>query len=412
MKFEGFKVSFDVIELRKKFPQLEKTFGPRPLVYLDSAASSLKHSDVTDRVNRYNRFESANVHRGAHLTSRQGTENYEGAREKVRQFLNAKSLEEIIFTRGTTEGINLVAFCVEELFKPGDEILITPFEHHSNIVPWQQLAKKTGAKIVVPQFDQELGLTLSSFKDAITGKTKLAAFTFYSNSFGNRLPIEAMTSACKEKGILTLVDGAQAVLSERIDVQNIGCDFLAFSGHKMYGPYGIGALYINQKHIEAFPPYQTGGSMIDRVQFTETTFAKSPQKFEAGTPNISGAIGLGAAVDILLKGHLKEQHEHVLNLRSSLIEQLKNVDNLVVYDFKSENHTGVVSFNFKGSHSSDVGTLLDKYGIAVRAGHHCTQPLMDLMGIPGTVRVSLAPYNTHDEINFLLVAMEKVKEFF
>ncbi len=405
-------MSFNNLEFRKKFPQLEKTFGPRSLIYFDSAASSLKHSDVTDRVNSFNRFESANVHRGAHLTSRQGTENYESAREKVKNFINAEKSEEVIFTRGTTEGINLTAYCLESVFKPGDEVLLSPFEHHSNIVPWQQLAHKTGAKIVVADFDVEEGMSLESFKKAISNKTKLAAFTYYSNSFGNRLPIESMISLCRENNILTLVDGAQSVLSERIDVQKMKCDFFAFSGHKMYAPFGIGALYIKDEHLNTLPPYQTGGSMIDRVQFESTTYAHAPQKFEAGTPNVSGAIGLGEAAELITKSSISEQHEYVLNLRQILLDRLEKMSNIDVYNFKSDSHTGVVSFNINGSHPSDVGTLLDKYGIAVRAGHHCTQPLMDLLNIPGTVRLSLAPYNTELEVDFFLSTMEKVKEFF
>ncbi len=405
-------MAFDVTNLRKKFPQLEKTFGPRPLVYLDNAASSLKHSDVTDRLNTYNRFETSNVHRGAHLTSRQGTESYEGARQKIQSFINAEKSEEIVFTRGTTEGINLVASCLEDTLQEGDEILLTPFEHHSNIVPWQQLAQKTKAVIKVAEFDRKQGMTLDAFEKALTDKTKIAAFTYYSNSFGNRLPVEKMVEKARSKGAMTLVDAAQAVITERMNVKSLNCDFLVFSGHKMYAPYGIGALYMKESLMESLPPYQTGGSMIDRVQFTETSFAKPPQKFEAGTPNIAGAIALGTAADLLMKTDFKEQHQYVSGLRKALLERLSLENHIKVYNFPSDDYTGVVSFNVQGAHCSDVGTLLDKYGVAVRAGHHCTQPLMDLIGIPGTVRASIAPYNTEEELSFLLGTMEKIKEFF
>lgn len=405
-------MNFDVFAFRKKFPQLERTQGPRKLIYLDSGASSLKHSEVSDRVNSYNRFETANVHRGAHQTSRQGTENYERAREKLSQFVNAKTSSEIIFTRGATEGVNFVASGLRDQLVPGDEVLITPFEHHSNIVPWQELCNKTGAQLKVAPFDKEKGMTLEAFEGALSERTKMAAFIHYSNSFGQRMPVEKMVETSKKIGALTLIDSAQAVIAEKVDVQKLGCDFLVFSGHKMFGPYGIGVLYINQKHLESWPPYQTGGSMIDRVSFERTIYAQAPQKFEAGTLNIAGAIGLGVAAGIIMEMDFNSVHDHVLILRQQLMAGLKERPQLDVYDFKGEGYTGVVSFNMKGSHPSDVGTLLDKYGFAVRAGHHCTQPLMDLLGVPGTVRVSMGPYNTSEEIQDFLTTMEKIEEFF
>ncbi len=405
-------MSFDVDEFRKSFPQLERTVGPRRLVYLDSGASSLKHSFVTDRVNTYNRFEAGNVHRGAHQTSRQGTENFEQARQQVQKFINARFHEEVVWTRGTTESINFVASGLKSQLSPGDEVLITPFEHHSNIVPWQVLCEQTGAKLVVADFDSEEGMSIEAFEKALTSKTKLAAFIFYSNSFGQRFPIEKMVQLCRQKKVLTLVDGAQAVLTEAIDVQSIGCDFFCFSGHKMFAPYGVGALFIKKELIPLIPPYQTGGSMIDRVTFAKTTFAEAPQKYEAGTPNISGAIGLGAAAQIVMEMNFKEVHQHIMQLRTLLISELKKRDSVKVYDFPGSDYSGIVSFNVKGSHSSDVGTLLDKYGFAVRAGHHCTQPVMELMGLSGTVRVSFGPYNTEGEIMDFLSTMHKIEEFF
>ena len=405
-------MSFNVESFRKNFPQLERTMGPRKLVYLDSGASSLKHSLVTDRVNSYNRFETANVHRGAHQTSRQGTESFEGARKSLQQFINADSASVVVWTRGTTEGINFIASGLEARLQKGDEILITPFEHHSNIVPWQVLCEKTGASLVVAEFDREVGMTLESFQNGLSDKTKVASMIFHSNSFGNRMPVEEMIKICKQKDVLTVVDAAQTVLTEKIDVQSLNCDFLTFSGHKMFGPYGIGVLFIKKEHFSEIPPYQTGGSMIDRVTFAKTSYAEPPQKYEAGTPNIAGAIGMGEAAKQILVMDLEEAHRHVLNLRNRLYGALREKTNVEVYNFPAEDYAGTLSFNIKGAHCSDVGTLLDKYGFAVRAGHHCTQPLMDLLGIPGTVRVSLAPYNSEDEILELVETLGKIEEFF
>ena len=386
--------------------------GPNPLIYFDSGASTLKHSLVTDRMNTYNRFESANVHRGAHHISRQGTEAYEGSRKRIYELINAFETREVIFTRGTTESVNLVASCFESEINSDDEVLISPFEHHSNIVPWQRLCEKTGAKLIVAEFDKDLGMTIESFKKALSPKTKIASFLFYSNSFGNRLPIEEMIQLCKDNNTATLVDAAQAVLTEKIDVQSLNCDFLTFSGHKMFGPYGVGICYINKEWLDRLEPYQTGGSMIDRVSFDKTTYAEAPQKFEAGTPNIAGAIGIGKAADVVTKIDFKSQHDYVIGLRNYLIQGLSQRQNIEVYNFPSTDYAGVVSFNVKGTHPSDVGTLLDKYGVAVRAGHHCTQPLMDLIGIPGTVRVSISAYNTKTEIDYFFETLSKVEEFF
>ena len=403
---------FSVDEFRKSFPQLARRLGKNGLVYFDNGASTLKHSRVTDRVNQYNRFEAANVHRGAHQVSRLGTEHYEQARESLKSFVNASDVSEIVFTRGTTESINLVATGLEHLFSEGDEILITPFEHHSNIVPWQRVCQKTGARLVVADFDPDQGITVEAFTKALTAKTKLASFLFYSNSFGQRLPVEAFIKVCKDNDTITMIDAAQAVLAEPIDVQALGCDFLCFSGHKMFGPYGIGICYIAKKWADELNPYQTGGSMIDRVTFEKTTYASMPQKFEAGTPNVPGAIGLGEAAEVVKELDQSSQHQHIMNLRQRLKEGLASIPSVHVYDFPGSDHTGVISFNIKGSHSSDVGTLLDKYGIAVRAGHHCTQPLMDLLDVPGTVRASVAPYNTMAEVEFFLEKTRQVEAFF
>lgn len=405
-------MSFEVSEFRKFFPQLERKMGPNRLIYFDNGASTLKHSEVTDRLNTYNRFETSNVHRGAHHTSRQGTESYEDARSRVADFLKAQSSTEIVFTRGTTESINLVSFCLSIQIKRGDEILISPLEHHSNIVPWQVLCEKTGAELKVVPLDLEGGVTEEAILNSINDKTRVVALIHYSNSFGNRIPLESALKVCREKGIYSLIDCAQTILTEKVDVSQWDCDFLCFSGHKLFGPYGIGALYVNQRNFGWMPPYQTGGSMIDRVSFEKTSYAEPPQKFEAGTPNISGAIGLGMAIDVIQKMDFKAQHTHVIELRKKLVDNLASREKVNIIDFPSEGYSGVVSFNIKGSHPSDVGALLDKYGIAVRAGHHCTQPAMELLGIPGTVRVSLAAYNTHEEIDYFHEILNKVEEFF
>lgn len=405
-------MSFQYEQFRKSFPQLERKMGPSPLIYLDSAASTLKHSDVTDRINGFNRFEVSNVHRGAHQVSRQSTEFYEDGRKKIQEFVNATSETEIVFTRGTTEGVNLVANILESQMEPGDEILITPFEHHSNLVPWQILCEKRKCQLKIIPFDAKNGINIDDFKNSLTAKTRLVAMVYYSNSFGNRLPVDKMVEECRNRGILTLVDAAQAVLTEKIDVQKLTCDFLCFSGHKMFGPYGIGVLYGKKAVLEKRPPYQTGGSMVDRVTFEKTTFANIPQKFEAGTPNITGVIGLATVVNVVKAMNLPAAHKYVLELREQVLAGLRKIENCTIYDFTATDYCGVVSFNIKGSHPTDVGTLLDKYGIAVRAGHHCTQPLMGILGIPGTVRISLAPYNTSSEIEYFLNTLTKVKEFF
>ena len=405
-------MDFNVYQFRDFFPQLKRTIGPKPMIYFDNGASTLKHNWVIDRIHTYNRFETSNVHRATHQISRQGTENYEEARKKLQRFIHARYPEEVIFTRGTTESINLVAGSLGSQLTKGDEILISPLEHHSNIVPWQILCEKQGCQLKVAAFDPKKGLCPRSFENSLCEKTKLVSLILHSNSFGNRLPVEELIGQCKKRGIFTLVDAAQTPLGETMNVQELGCDFLAFSGHKMYGPYGIGVLFGRLEVLESMPPYQSGGSMIDRVSFERTTYAQVPQKFEAGTPNVAGAIGLGIAADFIKSQNIVEQHQYILNLREYLKKGLMEFDSIQVHEFQADDHTGIVSFNLKGAHPSDVGILLDKYGIAVRSGHHCNQPLMELMGIPGTVRVSLAPYNTKEEVDSFLRIMKKVEDFF
>lgn len=406
-------MSFNSKEFRKHFPQLEREVENHSLVYFDNGASTLKHLDVIDRVSTYNKLEVANVHRGAHSLSQWGTEAYEKARESLQKFVGAKDSREIVFTRGTTESINLVANIVAEaMLQKGDEILISPFEHHSNIVPWQMICEKYGCQLKVIAFDPKEGVRINDVVAAMTEKTKLCSFLWYSNSFGNRLPVEDIIKECKKRNIITLVDAAQTALTEKINVDQLGCDFLALSGHKMFAPYGIGALYGRLELLDKLPPYQGGGSMIDRVSFEKTSYAQTPQKYEAGTPNVAGAIGLGLACDVIASMNFADQHKHILSLRKVLKEGLSEISSCEIYDFESSDYSGVLSFNIKGAHPSDIGTLLDKYGVAVRAGHHCTQPLMELLGIEGTVRVSLAAYNTENEVKYFIDTMKKVEGFF
>ena len=406
-------MAFSAKEFRKHFPQLNVKIENAPLMYLDNGASTLKHKFVCDRIHKYNLNEVANVHRGSHTLSRRGTELYESARERVQKFINASFSSEIIFTRGTTESINLVArSLVKSHLKEGDEILISSFEHHSNIVPWQMVCEEKGLQLRVAPFHREKGFDFSQWKALLNSKTKICAFLWYSNSFGNRLPIEEMVNSCRKNQTLTFVDAAQTPLSEKMDVQGVPCDFLAFSGHKMFAPYGIGILYGRKDLLEELPPYQGGGSMIDRVTYEQTSYASIPQKFEAGTPNIAGVLGLGEAIEIINQEGVDSFHSHVGSLRDQLVQGLSDIQSCEVYDFPSQRKSGIVSFNFSGVHCSDVGTLLDKYGVAIRSGHHCTQPLMAELGIEGTVRCSLAPYNTAEEVKSFLDILKKVEAFF
>jgi len=404
---------FNHESFRKNFPELDVKVHDRPLVYFDNAASSLKHAKVIARVDHYQKFEAANVHRGAHQLSHKGTLAYENARKQVCSFVGAADPREIVFTRGTTESINLVASAYgEQNLGSGDEILISSLEHHSNIVPWQILSQKTGAKLKVVPLDKETGLSLTAFRQALSSKTKLVSVLWYSNAFGIRLPIEDLVKEAQAVGAKVLVDAAQVPVHEKIAVQDLGADFLVFSGHKLFAPYGIGVLFGKTEVLESMKPYQSGGSMIDRVSFEQTTYADIPQKFEAGTPNVSGAIGLGEACQIIESDGVESWHRHIQTMRATLNGFLSDHKDYELYDFETEKNAGVVSFNHKRAHSSDVGTLLDKFGFAVRAGHHCCQPLMAELGIAGTVRVSFAPYNSEVEVESLVRALDEINEFF
>lgn len=401
----------DITSIRNDFPILQQQVKGKPLVYLDNAATTQKPSVVIQALNDYYSQTNSNVHRGAHTLSDQATCLFEDARKAVQRYLNAPTLEQIIWTRGTTESINLVAHSYGRAFlKPGDEIIISAMEHHSNIVPWQMVAEQTGAELKVIPVSAEGVLDVIAFEQLLNEKTKMVSVVHVSNALGSINPVKEITAKAHAVGAVVLIDGAQAVPHWAIDVQDIDCDFYAFSGHKLYGPTGIGALYGKTELLNKMLPYQAGGEMIERVSFEKTTYNALPYKFEAGTPHIAGAIGLGAAIAYLerLDRRALEQHENALLKRAH--ELAENLDYLRPIGV-SPNKTGVFSFLIEGAHPHDAGTLLDQQGIAVRTGHHCAMPIMDQFKIPGTVRASFAFYNTLDEVEQLFIGLEKVKSF-
>ena len=398
--------------IRSDFPILRREVNGHPLAYLDNAATSQKPLAVLDAMDDYYRRTNANVHRGVHTLSQQATEMMEAARERARRFVNARSTHEIIFTRGTTESVNLVANSWGNAnLRSGDEILITTLEHHSNIVPWQMLCERTGAILRVAPITPAGELPLDSFSALLGPRTRLAAFTHVSNALGTVLPVRELCTLAHDAGALCLVDGAQAAPHQVIDVQNLGCDFYAFSGHKMYGPTGIGLLWGREQLLETMPPWQGGGEMIRTVSFARSTYADLPAKFEAGTPNISGAIGLGAAMDFLATLGLPAlaAYEHGLLARAT--RALAAVPGLTIVG-TAAHKAGVISFTLQNIHPHDLGTILDAEGVAIRTGHHCTMPLMDFLGLPGTARASLGCYSGDDDIEQLLVALQRAREVF
>lgn len=404
--------TFDVARLRADFPILNERVHGRPLVYLDTAASAQKPRAVIDAEATFYATSYANVHRGVHTLSQRATEAHEGAREKVRAFMNARAAREIIFVRGATEGINLVAQSWGRAnLRQDDEVLITHMEHHSNIVPWQILRGERGIRLKVAPIDDRGELDLDAFFALIGPKTRLIAVTHVANALGTVVPVEAICRVAREKGITTLIDGCQAVPHHAVDVQAIGCDFYAFSGHKLYGPSGIGALYGREEILGGMPPWQGGGDMIASVTFEETIYAGLPNRFEAGTPNIAGAVGLGAAIDYVQKVGLDRIAAHEAALLAYGTARLQGVRGLKLIG-TARDKAGVLSFTLDGVHPHDVGTILDQEGIAVRVGHHCAQPVMDRFGIPATVRASLGLYNTRGEIDALVEALGRVRELF
>ena len=403
--------TFDVEAIRRDFPILSQQVNGKPLVYLDNGASAQKPEAVLDAMDRYYREMHANVHRGAHTLGDRATVAFEGSRKTVRNFLNAESTREIIWTRGTTEAINLVANGLAPRLKAGDEILVSHMEHHANIVPWQMIAERTGAKVVPIQITPDGELDLESFTSLLNEKTRILAITHASNVLGTVNPVAALIEQAKALGIITLVDGAQAVPHYQPDVRALGCDFYAFSSHKLFGPTGIGVLYGKAQLLEEMPPYQGGGEMIERVSFERTTWNTLPYKFEAGTPAIAEAVGLGAAIDYLqgLDRQAMETAESALLERANqLVETVPGMEIIGT----AKRKVPVMSFKIAGLHPSDIGTLLDQQGIAIRTGHHCAMPLMDFYGVPGTARASFAFYNTLDEVEALFTALQKVQRLF
>jgi len=398
--------------LRSQFPALAQEVNGHPLVYLDNAATTQKPQAVLDAIAHYYRVDNAKVHRAAHALSGRATRAFEDARETVARFINAPRSNEVIWTRGTTEAINLVAqsWGMSEL-KAGDEIILSTLEHHANIVPWQLVAQRTGAVIRVIPLDERGDLDLAAYHAMLGPRTRLVSVAHVSNALGTVNPVARMVAAAKTVGAVTLIDGAQAVAHLEVDVQAIGCDFYAFSGHKLYGPTGIGVLWGRTELLERMPPWQAGGEMIDRVSFSGTTFNVLPFKFEAGTPHIAGAIGLAAAIDFVMGQDRQWLSQHEQALTDYLVAGLQQVPGLRLVG-EPDQRAGAVSFLLDDIHPQDAATLLDMQGIALRVGHHCAMPLMESLGIGGTMRASLACYNNRDDVDALLAALHKLSDFF
>ncbi len=404
-------MAFDVEKIRQDFPILHQTINNHPLVYLDNAATTQKPIQVIEAVAGFYKKKNANIHRGVHYLSNLSTDLYEQARRSVQHFINARHDYEIIFTRGTTESINLVAFTFAEAFiSQGDEIIITEMDHHANIVPWQQIALSKGAKLKIVPITDDYQLDFDTYTRLFTEKTKIVALPHISNSLGTINPIKKFIDFAHKHDVPVLIDAAQSVQHEKIDVQDLDCEFLAFSGHKIYAETGIGVLYGKEEWLDKLPPYQFGGDMIENVTFEKTTFQKLPLKFEAGTTNYVGAISLKAAIDYLTGIGLEEIEKYEKSLLNYAIDQISQIDGITVYATREDNKTSVLSFNIHGAHNYDVGMILDQMGIAVRTGKHCTHPLMQRLKIPGTVRASFALYNTTDEIDRFIKAVKKAKQ--
>ena len=399
-------MSFNIEKIRADFPILLRQIHNKPLIYFDNAATSQKPQAVIDALVHYYSFQNANIHRGVHALSQEATDAYEQAREEVQRFFNARFRQEIIFTSGTTHSINIVAHGYRSILKPGDEIIVGQAEHHSNIVPWQMACELTGAILKVLPIDKNGQLQINAFKGMLGSRTKLVVVNHVSNALGTINPIEEIIETAHEYGAKVLIDGAQASSHIRVDVNALDVDYYTTSAHKMCGPTGVGMLYGKKELLEALPPYQGGGEMIKEVYFEGTTYAGLPHKFEAGTPNISGGIGFGAAIEYLNSIGLEEIAAYEDELLTYATQELKQIHGLVIYGDVLQK-TAVISFNIQGLHPYDVGTLLDQMGIAVRTGQHCAQPVMDFYGIPGTVRASFAFYNTKEEIDTLVKGVQR-----
>lgn len=401
-------------DYRKDFPILNQEVNGHPLVYLDSAATSQKPEQVLEVIRKYYLYDNANVHRGVHTLGNRATDSYEGAREKVRKFINAKSTKEIIYTRGSTTSLNLVASSYgRQNVKEGDEIVITYMEHHSNLIPWQQLAKEKKAVLKYIDLEEDGTISLDAVKKTITPKTKIVAMTMASNVLGTINPVKEVAEIAHENGAVMVVDAAQAAPHMPIDVQEIDCDFLALSGHKMCGPTGIGVLYGKQELLEKTEPIEFGGEMIDFVDLYDSTWKELPWKFEGGTPNIAGAIGLGAAIDYLTAIGMENIRKHEHDLVEYALSELEKIDGLHIYGPKDPNkRCGLVTFNLDGVHPHDLATVLDMNGIAIRAGHHCAQPLMKWLNVTATARASFYLYNDKEDIDALVEGVRAAKEYF
>ena len=405
-------LEFDVAKVQEDFPILKQTVNGKPLIYLDNAATSQKPQSVIDALVDYYSADNSNVHRGVHTLSQRATDHYEEARSKVRRFINADDDREIIFVRGTTEGINLVAQTFgKENIHEGDEIIISAMEHHSNIVPWQMLCQERGAILKVIPIDDSGELLLDEYESLLGPRTKLVSIVHVSNALGSIIPAKQVVEMAHARGVPVLLDGAQAVAHCRVDVQDLDCDFYVFSGHKLYGPTGIGILYGKADLLEAMPPYQGGGEMIRSVTFEKTLYNVLPHKFEAGTPNIAGSIGLGAAIDYVEALGIERIGAYEHQLLEYGTELLSRISNLRIIGTAREK-SGILSFVMDGIHPHDIGTILDTEGIAIRTGHHCAQPLMDRFGISATARASLAFYNTKEDLDALAKAIDRVIEVF
>jgi len=402
----------DVARIREDFPILQTKVHGKPLVYLDNAATTQKPRQVIEALVRYHSSQNSNVHRGVHYLSQVASEAYEGARAKIGRFINAASIREIVFVRGATEAINLVASTYGRRYvREGDEILISAMEHHSNIVPWQLLCSEKGARLRVIPMNDEGELLLEEYAALLTERTRLVGVVHMSNALGTINPVKKMIEIAHQRGIPVLVDAAQSIAHAQVDVQDMDCDFLAFSGHKIYGPNGIGVLYGKAEFLERMPPYQGGGDMIASVTFEKTTYADLPYKFEAGTPNIAGVVGLGVAIDYVTGIGLDKIRIHEKDLLRYGEKALSSVRGLRFIGTAARK-ASILSFVLKNAHPHDIGTILDQDGIAIRTGHHCAQPVMDRFGVPATARASLAVYNTKEEIDALVESLHRVNELF
>src|SRR5690625_4473109 len=403
----------DVEAIRKEFPILEQEVNGHPLVYLDSSATAQKPLRVIEAVNDYYRFDNSNVHRGVHTLGSRATDKYEGAREKVRRFINAETTAQVIFNRGTTTGINTIASgYARHRLKEGDEIVVTEMEHHSNLIPWQQVAKSTGAQLKFIPMESDGTLTLEAVQGTITPNTKIVAVAHVSNVLGTVNPIKDIANITHENGAILVVDGAQGAPHTKVDVQEMDCDFYTFSGHKMCAPTGIGVLYGKRELLEEMEPFEFGGEMIDFVNLYDSTWKELPWKFEGGTPIIAGAIGLGAAIDFLNDVGLDNIAKHEEKLVAYTLETLNNLDGVTIYGPDSEDRAAVITFNIGDVHPHDTATVLDAQGIAVRAGHHCAQPLMKWLNVTATARASFYLYNTVEEVDALAQGLTKAREYF